>query len=270
MEDTLICFVCNKSDGKIILFSEETLRKCRTVLKIRKKYNLKYKDIILPDEYIGNGYHRECYKAFTGVMKKYLTSKPVNSTKNSEKQKSVSVSAYNSSPTPPLIPELTAEPSCLQFLTTESSITSQSSLISNSIESKPTTFQGNHHLKNLPTESSSILQPSLIFDSIKLQSTTSQENIEIFEPDVSDNNDSTEDANILNENDASTNNYQIVCVFCNREHKKLHSKMLPLHKADTNQFKSSVLPNIEGQEEYVELLNKLKNFSGPKISYHTE
>ncbi|GFQ99564.1 hypothetical protein TNCT_74031 [Trichonephila clavata] len=59
-------------------------------------------------------------------------------------------------------------------------------------ESKPTTFQGNRHLQNLPTESLSILQPSLIFDSIKLQSTTSQENIEIFEPDVSDNNDSTE------------------------------------------------------------------------------
>ncbi|GFQ91881.1 hypothetical protein TNCT_791 [Trichonephila clavata] len=137
-------------------------------------------------------------------------------------------------------------------------------------ESKPTTFQGNRHLQNLPTESSSILQPSLIFDSIKLQSTTSQESIEIFEPDVSDNNDSTEDANILNENDASTNNYQIVCVFCNREHKKLRSKMLPLHKADTNQFKSSVLPNIEGQEEYAELLNKLKKFSGPKISYHTK
>ncbi|GFR12414.1 uncharacterized protein TNCT_165391 [Trichonephila clavata] len=49
-------------------------------------------------------------------MKKYLASKPVNSTKNSEKQKSVSVSTYNSSPTTPLIPELTAEPSCLQFI----------------------------------------------------------------------------------------------------------------------------------------------------------
>ncbi|GFQ78337.1 hypothetical protein TNCT_690891 [Trichonephila clavata] len=122
MEDTLICFVCNKSDGQIILFSEETLKKCGTVLKIRKKYNQKYKDIILPDEYIGNGYHRECYKAFTGVMKNYLTSKLVNSTKNSEKPKSVCVSTYNSSPTTPLIPELTAKPSCLQSLTTESSI----------------------------------------------------------------------------------------------------------------------------------------------------
>ncbi|GFQ74636.1 mediator of RNA polymerase II transcription subunit 30 [Trichonephila clavata] len=192
-------FIKAESFSVDVTNTEETLRKCRTVLKIRKKCNLKYKDIILPDEYIGSGYHRECYKAFTGVMKKYLISKPVNSTKNSEKQKSVSVSTYNSSPTTPLIPELTAEPSCLQSLTTESSITSQSSLISNSIESKPTTFHGNRHLQNLPTESSSILQPSLIFDSIKLQSTTSQENIEIFEPDVSDNNDPTEDANILNE-----------------------------------------------------------------------
>ncbi|GFQ72053.1 hypothetical protein TNCT_479581 [Trichonephila clavata] len=128
MEDTLFCSVCNKSDGKIILFSEETLRKCRTVLKIRKKYNLKYKDITLPDEYIGNGYHRECYKAFTGVMKKYLTSKHVNSTKTVKNKNQSVYLPYNSSPTTPLIPELTAEPSCLQSLTTESSITSQSSL----------------------------------------------------------------------------------------------------------------------------------------------
>ncbi|GFY76739.1 hypothetical protein TNIN_262961 [Trichonephila inaurata madagascariensis] len=81
----------------------------------------------------------------------------------------------------PLILELITEPSHLHSLvTTESSITSQSSLISESIESQPTTFQGNRHLQNLPTESSSILQPSLISDSIELQSTTSQENIEIF------------------------------------------------------------------------------------------
>ncbi|GFT76594.1 hypothetical protein TNCV_3678301 [Trichonephila clavipes] len=83
----------------------------------------------------------------------------------------------------------------------------------------------------------------------------------------SDNNDSTQDANILTETDASTNDYQIVCVFCSREHKKLRSKMLSLHKADTNQFKSSVLPSIEDQEEYADLLNQLKKFSDPKISY---
>lgn len=46
--------------------------------------------------------------------------------------------------------------------------------------------------------------------------------------------------------------------------------MLPLHEADTNKFKSSVLPNIEDQNEHTELLNKLKNFSGSKIHYHDQ
>ncbi|GFY54385.1 hypothetical protein TNIN_203771 [Trichonephila inaurata madagascariensis] len=126
MGDTSISFVCNKSVRKIILFSEETLKKYRTVLKIRKKHNIKYKDIILPDKYINNCYHRKCYKAFTGVIEKHLTSKPVNSTKNSEKQESAFVPTDNSSPTTPLIPQLTTEPSHLQSLSTESSVTSQS------------------------------------------------------------------------------------------------------------------------------------------------
>lgn len=237
MGDTLICFVCNKSDGKIILFSEETLKKCQTVLKIRKKNNLKYKDIILPDEYTENGYHRECYKAFTGLMKKYLVSEPEKPTKKSEKQKSASAPTNSSSTTSSLIPKLTTEPSHLQSSSTESSITLQSSLIS---------------------------------ESIGPQATTSQENIEICEPDVSENNDSTQDANILTEKEANNINYENVCVFCDRKNKKKNSKMLPLHKTDTNQFKSSVLPNIEGQEEFTELLNKLTKISGPKISYHTE
>lgn len=77
MENKLICFVCKESSGKIVLSSEETFKKCKNILNVRKKHNLKYKDIILPDEYTDCGYHRECYKVFTGVMKKYLISKPV-------------------------------------------------------------------------------------------------------------------------------------------------------------------------------------------------
>jgi len=87
MEDILTCFICKKSDGKIILFSEETLKKCQTVLKVRKKHNLKYNDIILPNEYTESGYHRGCYKGFTGLMKKYLTTEPATSKKSSEKKK---------------------------------------------------------------------------------------------------------------------------------------------------------------------------------------
>ena len=79
MEDVLVCFVCQKRDDKIILFSEEFFRKCQIILEIRKKNNLKYKDITLPDEYVTSGYHRNCYKAFTGLMKKYYASESFSS-----------------------------------------------------------------------------------------------------------------------------------------------------------------------------------------------
>lgn len=111
------------------------------------------------------------------------------------------------------------------------------------------------------------LQSSSTESSITLQS---QKNIEICEPDVSENNDSTQDANILTEKKANNINYENFCVFCDRKSKKKNSKMLPLHETDTNQFKSSVLSNIGGHEEFPELLNKLAKISGPKISYHTE
>ena len=54
-ENKLSCFICKKSEGKLILFSEETLKKCQTVLKVRKKHKLKYENVILPDEFTDGG-----------------------------------------------------------------------------------------------------------------------------------------------------------------------------------------------------------------------
>ena len=39
MGDVLICIFCKKSSGKIVIFSEETLKKCQT-LEIKKKKNI--------------------------------------------------------------------------------------------------------------------------------------------------------------------------------------------------------------------------------------
>lgn len=50
---------------------DETLKKCQVILKQRKILNLKYKDVVLPVELFESGYHRHCYKSFTGLMKKY-------------------------------------------------------------------------------------------------------------------------------------------------------------------------------------------------------
>lgn len=113
MGDTLICVICNKSSGKIILFSDETLKKCEFILKLRKKHNLKYNNIILPREYTESGYHRECYKSFTGLMKKYFTPEPKNFKKTVETEqeketsKDVNTSTDDSIPGSSHLSELT-------------------------------------------------------------------------------------------------------------------------------------------------------------------
>ncbi|XP_046608971.1 uncharacterized protein LOC124299714 isoform X2 [Neodiprion virginianus] len=184
-DEKIVCFVCKKSDEHIIIFSEETLKKCQTILKLRKIHNLKYRDIILPSEYTESGYHRVCYKSVS-------------------------------------------------------------------------------------TESPTTSQPAPICESIDLQSATLQDISDVFEPEVSDNNFVSQDVNISTDNIAGKNDNEVVCIFCNKKKKKVRSRMLPLHAADVQQFKDSVKPNIESHKEFTDFSNKLDNFSGSKIYYHTE
>ena len=67
------CCVLNcgdgSSDGTIVPFVDHTLDKCRTVLSIRKAKNLKYKEVVLPEN-VNNkktGYHAECFRKFTAL-----------------------------------------------------------------------------------------------------------------------------------------------------------------------------------------------------------
>lgn len=71
MAELLKCVFCENSDVNLILFTEETLKKCQTILKHRKEHNLKFKNIVLPADLYESGYHRQCYKSFTGKMTCY-------------------------------------------------------------------------------------------------------------------------------------------------------------------------------------------------------
>ncbi|CAG9834603.1 unnamed protein product [Diabrotica balteata] len=68
------CVFCNSvRNEKLLLFSEETISKCKKVLRLRKFHKLKYNDIILPDEIYDSAYHSSCYKTFTALKRQYLT-----------------------------------------------------------------------------------------------------------------------------------------------------------------------------------------------------
>lgn len=104
-----VCFVCKKSGKDLIFCSVESYAKCQTILKLRKIHNLKYKDIILPNEHTDSGYHRACYKAFTGLMQKYFRAEPANA-ENKKNIKQVSgVVTSNLAPSSTSIPELCSE-----------------------------------------------------------------------------------------------------------------------------------------------------------------
>lgn len=63
MSTELKCVFCTlQNDENVHLFSEETLNKCQSILRLRKVHNLKYKNVILPREIYDSGYHRTCYK----------------------------------------------------------------------------------------------------------------------------------------------------------------------------------------------------------------
>lgn len=55
MAELLNCVFCKNSNEKLILFSEDTLKKCEKILKLSKEHNLKYKDV-LPIELFHSGY----------------------------------------------------------------------------------------------------------------------------------------------------------------------------------------------------------------------
>lgn len=77
-EQKLKCTFCNKSNDKLMLFSWETLNKSKIILKQRIIHNLKYKEVLLPmpDDLYDSAYHRECYKSFTALPKKYYSDIP--------------------------------------------------------------------------------------------------------------------------------------------------------------------------------------------------
>ena len=75
LEVECVLHSAERSEKKAVPFSEETLQKCRSILKVRQDCNLKYKDFTLPESAdqcssgIFKGFHMECYKRFVGLSK---------------------------------------------------------------------------------------------------------------------------------------------------------------------------------------------------------
>lgn len=59
-----------ETEEKILNFNDDTAKKCRSVLKIRKQANLKYSSLNFPEYFDkDDGYHLQCYRTFTALPK---------------------------------------------------------------------------------------------------------------------------------------------------------------------------------------------------------
>ncbi|XP_063977427.1 uncharacterized protein LOC135162657 [Diachasmimorpha longicaudata] len=65
----IVCVICGlRKNLRLILFTEKSLRKCHEVLRIRKKNQLKFENVILPLKVnTTDGYHSICYKSFNAL-----------------------------------------------------------------------------------------------------------------------------------------------------------------------------------------------------------
>ena len=83
--------------GKITLFREETLKKCKFILALRKQHNLKYKNVVLPvavDSFYR--FHLDCYKKFTALSATLRKDKDSILTENSSSPPSCSTRSTSS------------------------------------------------------------------------------------------------------------------------------------------------------------------------------
>ena len=77
-EKKKFCVFCRVKDENVILFTLSTLQKCEFILKCRKKYQLKFNEVILP-QFVNETdcYHGTCHNNFSASKTKYKDIIPV-------------------------------------------------------------------------------------------------------------------------------------------------------------------------------------------------
>lgn len=189
MASPSICVFCKYSDENLILFTEETLKKCRVVLKHRIEHNLKFKDVVLPGDLFESGYHRQCYKSFTGLNKKYYLPKNEPIKKSTSTEKSLNI-VENSS--------------------VESSTTVELDI--RSIEPEASTSQDFNSTTTLIPDPTTISSPSILPELVEPVSSNVKDHIEHLE-----NIDLLSDSNIEVDTDVSNTQNSLTCIYCDQK-----------------------------------------------------
>lgn len=233
MASPLNCVFCKNSDVNLILFTEETFKKCLVVLKHRIEHNLKFKDVVLPGDLFESGYHRQCYKSFTGLNKKYYLPKNKSIEKSTSTEKSLNIA---------------------ENLSVESSTTVELEI--RSIEPEASTSQDFNSTTTLIPDPITIPSPSILPELVEPVSSNAKDHIEHLE-----NIDLLSNSNIEVDTEVSNTQNSLTSIYCGQKTKKHKSKRLPLISSDHTVFLSKVK---EQNENHTEFIDKIVNYPHPK------
>ncbi|CAH2103950.1 unnamed protein product [Euphydryas editha] len=184
MASLVNCVFCKDSDVSLILFAQETLKRCQVILKHRKEHNLKFKDVVLPGDLFESGYHRQCYKSFTGLNKKYFLPKSKSIIKSNSEEKLSNITENSS---------------------VESSTTVELDIAS--IEPEASTSQHSNSTTDFLPDPITIPSPSILPESVETVFPNVQDDIEHLE-----NIDLLSDSNTEVDTGVSNTQKSITCI----------------------------------------------------------
>lgn len=128
------------------------------------------------------------------------------------------------------------------------------------IEAQSSISQSSSSATTLVPDPITIPEPAIIYELVKTVPSNSQENSVQLK-----NIDSLSNSNISIESDVSIDPNNATCIFCHQKTRKHLSKRLPLFSSNKEDFQSKV---EHESENYIELINKIANYSHSKMYYH--
>ncbi|GBP62840.1 hypothetical protein EVAR_44695_1 [Eumeta japonica] len=249
MDDgTLKCVFCQKSNDKLILFSEETLKKCKQVLKQRETHNLKLRNIKLPEDLYDSGYHRECYKILL-LSQKYYSATPVKNRNLLNESENTSLASTSRQPSNSTVDN---DPCAKSTSSQQNNSTARDSDVTSSLRPVST----NHEPSIIPEPS---VEVSIELESVEAVSYITEESSVTLE---CDSNSFTPSKS--SERDITSEKTQ-TCIYCEQKTKRHRLKRLPLHTCDKNLF---LIKLNEEKEDMAELIEKVQDVMNPTIYYH--
>jgi len=280
MANKMKCVFCKGKNEKIITFEDEKLIKCKEVLSVRVKFNLKYNNVQLPDEVnTSDGYHRQCYSSFTALMAKYRNISDNNSVSSSNLP-STSKSLLSLPDTPVSVSETMLDGGEISNLSSTDfpSASSSATLLPNTaVGLSETVSYGDESLSSAKTDLPSTSDPTtlLLNTPVGVSERVSYDDTSLSpctDSNTQETNSCPEIPPIVDHQSTDTSlGNKRVCFFCKKDRKQFKGKQQSLHSFNDVKMYDKITEWVTKfqNQELLRKINDLRTSNSPIFYHHS-